>query len=51
MNWSEVLDTIEVATEPSKMSKRDALEALESLIGEIQMRCDALREEMGEAEE
>lgn len=44
----EIMNEIERRCEPSVMSQSEALEYYDRIIGEIQMRQDALREEMGE---
>jgi hypothetical protein len=44
----ELLVAIDEAVGPDEMSKKDALEFLRDLIGDIETRCDALEEEIGE---
>ena len=50
MKVSEVLELIEVASEPGKMTKPEALDYYELIIGELRARCEVLREEMDEEE-
>ena len=44
----ELLERIDAATEPAKMSKENALELLERLIDDLRSRCEALRDEIKE---
>lgn len=46
--YDALLEDIDRATEPSEMSKAEALDWLETMIGDLQSRCDALREEMAD---
>lgn len=46
-----LMDTIDEATEPSKMSKAEAVDVLEEIQSQIYGRLESLKEEMGEAEE
>ena len=48
MNVRDIMRLIDEATEPVKMSKAEAVEFLERIETEIEMRKEALREEMDE---
>ena len=50
MTWDPILQEINDATAPQKMSKLDALCALEELIHTLEIRCDTLRAETLEDE-
>ena len=45
-----LLDVIDRSTEPSKMSKEEALDVLEDLIEQLSSRIEALRDEIAEEE-
>lgn len=48
MTRSQIMEIIDEATEPKAMNKEEALDFLEDIISQIEMRIEALREEMEE---
>jgi len=46
MDKAQILLEIDSATAPYLMSKQQALEWIETLIDDLKMRCEALRDEM-----
>lgn len=45
-----LLEDLDTATEPLKMSKAEALDILETIIDQLKSRIEALREEIAEEE-
>lgn len=43
-----ILRDIDATTEPGKMTKKEALDWLESMIADLEGRCEALKEEMAD---
>ena len=46
----EIMKFIDSETEPSRMSRDEALDALEQVIDDLRARCEALRDEIAEEE-
>ena len=46
MSASEIMEIIDELTDPSKMSKQEAMEVLESIAAQCESRVECLREEM-----
>lgn len=48
MKTQAILDQIGRITAPDEMSQREALDFMEELVSELEIRCEALRGEMGD---